>query len=563
MDPFLRRWEVNVVTGQMAARGDLQSLKWITTAYLPGEFLTEVVAQASGNGHVGILQWLWKNHREVGYWGGIELCGAIRNRHFRMVEWLKTHVAFRLECAQHIVKQAATSGNLDIVKWSHKSFDISLVDAVKTAAIHYEWKVVQWIFDNGKRDDLEIALRCDDIYASAARSGNMDMLELLFDRGSPRDPVFILESAVSGGHLRVVKWLHEEKGVSNVGNGYVEAARIGNLAILQFLHEKKVDASPAMSAIDAAAAAGCLEVLQWLHSHTQTKCTIQAMDGAASQGHLHIVQWLHTNRTEGCSRLAMHLAAENGHLDIVKWLHANKNEGCFALTLARAAEHGHLDVVVWLHENCKEGFDLGGIMDAVALKGHLKILQWLHVNCAVECTTAAMDAAAYNGDLDMVKWLHDNRSEGCSQRAMDGAVMRGHLNVVKWLHANRREGCSAEAIDRAAGNNHIEVVRWLYQYRSQRCTHRAMEWLFKKSRCLETAVYLFSTFPECRTFHLGPECEFAWLEVIQWLFARAPGALEACSLRVRSWNWHMCNYLANNGWKQTRKDGVFTIWNQV
>ena len=56
MDPFLRRWEVNVVTGQMAARGDLHSLKWVTESYMPGEFLTDVVTQASANGHVDILE---------------------------------------------------------------------------------------------------------------------------------------------------------------------------------------------------------------------------------------------------------------------------------------------------------------------------------------------------------------------------------------------------------------------------------------------------------------------------------------------------------------------------
>uniref|UniRef100_A0AAV1TI90 Ankyrin repeat-containing domain n=1 Tax=Peronospora matthiolae TaxID=2874970 RepID=A0AAV1TI90_9STRA len=562
MDMFLRRWEVNVVTGQMAARGDLQSLKWITESYLPGEFLTEVVAQASANGHVDILQWMWENHHEVGYWGGIELCGAIRNRHFRMVEWLQTHVAFRLECAQHVIKQAAASGNLKVVKWLYESFGVALDDAAKIAALNCEWKVIRWILGHGKRADLNAALRCDDIYVSAAKSGNIDTLELLSDHGFPGDPMVILDNAISGGHLHIVKWLHEKKGASNVGNGYIEAARNGHLEILKYLHEKQFDVCSSVSAIDTAAAAGCLEVVQWLHSNTPTKCTNQAMDGAASEGHLHIVQWLHRNRTEGCSRLAMHFAAENGYLHVVKWLHANRSEGCFALTIARAAEHGHLEVVAWLYENRGEGFDFSGVMDRVALNGHLRVLQWLHVNRAEGCTTAAMDAAAYNGDLEIVKWLHENRIEGCSKRAMDGAAMRGHLGVVKWLHANRYEGCSADAIDRAAGNNHIAVVRWLHRHRSQRCTHRAMVWLFKRSRCLETAVYLFSEFPECRTFHLGPECEFAWLEVIQWLLERAPGALEACSLRVRSWNWHLCNYLKNNGWKQTRKEGVFIIWDQ-
>uniref|UniRef100_A0AAV1TI25 Ankyrin repeat-containing domain n=1 Tax=Peronospora matthiolae TaxID=2874970 RepID=A0AAV1TI25_9STRA len=277
MDMFLRRWEVNVVTGQMAARGDLQSLKWTTESYLPGEFLTEVVAQASANGHVDILQWMWENHHEVGYWGGIELCGAIRNCHFRMVEWLQTHVAFRLECAQHVIEQAAASGSLKIVKWLYESFGVALDDAAKIAALNCEWKVIRWILGHGKRADLNAAFRCDDIYVSAAKSGNIDTLELLSEHGFPGDPMVILDNAISGGHLHIVKWLYEEKGVTDVGVGFINAARMGHLEILKYLSDERPHSWLIVLLLTLLLP---LDILKWCSDFDFT-CTKQAMDAAA------------------------------------------------------------------------------------------------------------------------------------------------------------------------------------------------------------------------------------------------------------------------------------------
>ena len=118
-------------------------------------------------------------------------------------------------------KAHPTDPSLEIIKWLHERFDIVLVDAVKTAAVHNEWTIVQWIIDHATRADLDAALCFNCVYTSAARFGNLDILELLFDRSLPRDPVFVLESAILGDHLHVVKWLHEEKGITNAVGGYM------------------------------------------------------------------------------------------------------------------------------------------------------------------------------------------------------------------------------------------------------------------------------------------------------------------------------------------------------
>ncbi|KAG7388338.1 hypothetical protein PHYPSEUDO_012716 [Phytophthora pseudosyringae] len=312
MDQFLRRWEVNAVTGQMAARGDIQSLKWVAEKYLPGEFLTEVVAQASVHGHLDIVKWLWDNHRRTGYWGGIELVGAVHNDHYEVVEWLRAHIVLRPECAQQVIRQAAGSGNLEIVQWLYSSFDLEMVDALQVAALNGHWEVIRWFIDNDKRAGVDVALRNVTIYMSAAEHGDLDMLKFLFEHGMVAEPVPVLQTAAACGHLHLVKWLHEEKGVADAAGGLV-------------------------------------------------------------------------------------LAAENGHLEPIR---------------------------------------------------------------------------------------------------------------------------------------------------------------------LDTAEFLFSEFPECRAFHLGPELEVAWLEVVQWLLERAPSALGGCTLRVKSWNWHVWEWLADKNWMLVNKDGVFSFWSR-
>ena len=72
---------------------------------------------------------------------------------------------------------------------------------------------------------------------------------------------------------------------------------------------------------------GHIKTIKWLHENRTEGCTTDAMDEAAWRGHLKVMEWLHRNRSEGCTKMAMLNAAERGHLGIVKWLHANRSEG--------------------------------------------------------------------------------------------------------------------------------------------------------------------------------------------------------------------------------------------
>ncbi|KAG7380227.1 hypothetical protein PHYPSEUDO_007613 [Phytophthora pseudosyringae] len=81
---------------------------------------------------------------------------------------------------------------------------------------------MRWVLDNGKRADLETAVRDDgDIYLRPAQFGNLDMLKFLFERDVMADPVPVLQTAVAYGHLHIFEWLHDVKGVTDAAGGFV------------------------------------------------------------------------------------------------------------------------------------------------------------------------------------------------------------------------------------------------------------------------------------------------------------------------------------------------------
>ncbi|OWY97630.1 hypothetical protein PHMEG_00031794 [Phytophthora megakarya] len=549
VDLCLRRWEFNNVTGQVAACGDLETLKWLIESYYPDEFLTEVVTQASDNGHLHILTWLWENHRNRGYWGGAELCHAMENKHYEVVQWLRSHVAIQYENAQSLIRLAAADGDIKLVQFLRENFDVEIIPALHTAVCNHQYDAVLWILNTYKCADLA----ADSMYSTAAAIGDLDMVKIMFEHGSVEHKEALFKAA-SHGHLHIVKWLHEEKGVSldgewletTMSDSYVKIP----MDVIKYFHQSTANFVP-RCAMDAAVESGRVEFAEWVwvNSNARIPCSQQAIDLAARRGSLEMVQWLHEHYSRKLGSGTMHYAAENGHLEVVKWLHQNRSEGCRDATMARAALQGNLEIVKWLHSNRNEHFNLDGVMDAIAANGYLDVLQWFHEHRDKGCSIAAMDKAAACGHLDVVKWLHEHRKEGCSHRAMDGAAMNGHLKVVKWLHLNRFEGCSTRAIDTAAGNNHLKVVKWLHVNRSQRCTPLALEWLFSRSdNVLDTAAFVLSEFPECRAFRLRGTFRVARLEIVEWLLVHAPTALEECCLEVSSWNWYICDWLRRHHW---------------
>lgn len=155
--------------------------------------------------------------------------------------------------------------------------------------------------------------------------------------------------------------------------------------------------------MSAAAGGGHLAVVKWLHENRSEGCTAAAMNNAAGQAchepgckrnvsccddkrpdsfvdnQIAMLKWLKSNRSEGCTSLAMHMTAYRGNLVVLRWLPENTSVRPLPRTMDNAADGGRLDIVKWLHK------------------------------VGAGCTADAMNNAASNGHLDVVKWLYTNR----------------------------------------------------------------------------------------------------------------------------------------------------------
>ena len=74
-------------------------------------------------------------------------------------------------------------------------------------------------------------------------------------------------------------------------------------------------------ACENAASGGHLEMLKYLHEEVKAPWDEKTASRAAFNGHLHILEYLVERKYDQFDEYACGLAAENGHLDCLKYLH--------------------------------------------------------------------------------------------------------------------------------------------------------------------------------------------------------------------------------------------------
>ncbi|KAG7381439.1 hypothetical protein PHYPSEUDO_006017 [Phytophthora pseudosyringae] len=156
LDPSYRWSILNDAAASAAAQGDLLTLQWLVEYYCPDRFLTKTVAVAAAGGHLSILKWLHTDHRNLGYWGGMEMGGAIWKRDVEVVEWLKAHAEPHGECAAKLIVVAAAQGDQELVEWIHMLCRVGADGAKRTAQDKYHWKLVQWVLENCELEDRSV-----------------------------------------------------------------------------------------------------------------------------------------------------------------------------------------------------------------------------------------------------------------------------------------------------------------------------------------------------------------------------------------------------------------------
>lgn len=550
LGPFYRRWMLNATSWFVAIRGDLAALQWLMESYLPREQVSAAVYAAAANGHVEILDWLHKFHRERIYWNCIEMCGALDYRHDDVVEWLRTHSPPRSECLKLVMRSAAKTGNLVAVRWLYDECHAPAENALVHTQKEGHWEIARWILVN-----CDLAVRRVN-WDGAAASGALSFLKYAYSRALGEPRLSTLMAAALNGHLEIVKWLYNDVHVPLTAGAMRRAAENGNLGVVQWLHVMVCERGDAWM-MDCAAKNGHLEVVKWLHAHRDEGCSRKAMSWAAGHGHLDVVKWLHAHRSEGCSKLAMDLAATNGFLEIVQWLHEHRSEGCSTEAMDGAAREGHLEIVQWLHTHRAEVCSTSA-MDTAASGGHLNVLKWLQANRKEGGTASAMDWAASNGHLDVVQWLHSNRSEGCTVEAMTAAAVKGHLKVIKWLHMNHDEGCAPNTLSKVAAAGNIKTAKWLYENRSEVDACLALKEAILRAR-FEMVVYLHLKGVEVAGFANSTFQHPSW-ELVQWLVANYAKLITGCSFEIPTWDFRFNDWCRQSSMLRTSRNEDVTVW---
>ncbi|POM81230.1 Hypothetical protein PHPALM_829 [Phytophthora palmivora] len=304
-----------------AAKGHLEVAKLLVNenmVHLDGEAFCD----AAANGHLSVVQWLKENN--LGWsmaYKAMDL--AATNGHLEIVQYL--HNDCSVSCTHRTMRGAASNGHLHVVEWLHVHFSnhpsIDLYEAgskqqfnttsTDVAAMNGHLHVMKYLHN------VALSMETTTTVAVSQLAGVED--ETIFEKTAPTCTPASIQFAASGGHLNVLRWLHD--------NYWTE---------------------PSVDIMDAAATSGNLEMIKWLHEHTAAKFSRAAMDGAAKEGHLAVVQWLHENLSEGCTVKAVDDAAVMGHLNVVQWLLENCNEGCSPKALHGAVSGDHFDMALLL-----------------------------------------------------------------------------------------------------------------------------------------------------------------------------------------------------------------------
>jgi hypothetical protein len=318
-DPFFKRWLLNRAAELAAERGDLATVQWLMGSYLPVGLVVSVTDVAAAEGHLEILQWLYGHQCSRVCFGGMEICGALENKHELVVEWLRGVAVPRAECRGEVLRSAAKGGNLNVVRWLVDEYGVDASGVLKFAIAGCHCETARWIIER-----YDMTGGSQDVYFPA-RHGELSFLKFLASRGIGELNIKALLVAAANGHLEVVKWLHCDRGIKLTVDAMREAAQNGHLDVVQWIFETSSGFCDS-SVFVCAAEFGHLDVLQWLQTRWTGGCGTAAIDWAAANGHLDVVTWLHESRVDGCSQRALDDAAVNGFLDVVKWLDATEQK---------------------------------------------------------------------------------------------------------------------------------------------------------------------------------------------------------------------------------------------
>ncbi len=392
---------------------------------------------------------------------------------------------------------AIRTNDITLVKTLLKSTDVNCIDT-NPGYNEYVEKNFRW-----RRQKAKTPL------FAAARTGNMDIAQLLVENGAEvkrvvRGDGTAFITAAEYGHLDFLKYLlskgaDQHRSLPNHGNALITAAGNGHFEVVKFLLSKGIDInhySPNQgNALIAASNNGNVEIVKLLLDegmdiHFISSNQGNALIAASNNGHLETVKFLvskgadihKVSPNQGTPLIA---AANNGHLEIIKYLLDNKadiskispNQGT---ALIAACNNGHQEVVSFLVSKGANvnriSSNQGSAINAASNNGHIEIVKYLlskgaNINTQSNGHGSALISAAKNGQNDHVSFLIDkgadvNGQTNGSGTALIAAAKNGHDSTIKLLLSkgadiNLQNNGSGSALIAATQNGFLDTVSLL------------------------------------------------------------------------------------------------------
>ena len=149
--------------------------------------------------------------------------------------------------------------------------------------------------------------------------------------------------------LELLKWVREEKKCDWDEWTINRAAEQGNLEMVKYCVANECPIN--MNACAYAAQGGHLEVLKYLHEEVKAPLNSLTASFAALNGHLHILEYLVEREYDEYNEGACTFAAMNGHLDCLKYLRETAKAPWDSEAVRKAHTKNQIDCVQYLLDN--------------------------------------------------------------------------------------------------------------------------------------------------------------------------------------------------------------------
>jgi len=304
---------------------------------------------------------------------------TLKLEHFNLFEW-----AYQQHCPvtdDYVSLQLARHGQLALLKLVQEVYPSPCVEVSCAAAETGQLEVLRWLRSKGfpmlGLSSSSSRWRC--VGEVAAECGHLEVLKWLTECGDHGiNEIKTTRMAAGGGHLHILKFLHQKNLLSLTAESFVAAVGSGDILTLQFLRDNHCPMIP--EACQMAALKNNLPVLQWLRNGDQPcpwnwdTCasaiyadSLDVLKWILEEGHftnkifnllqiiqrgsLRTFQWFIDSGNAADEPHLCKMLAQGGHLEKLKWLLNERNckwnpEICY-----RASAYGHMEIVEWARQN--------------------------------------------------------------------------------------------------------------------------------------------------------------------------------------------------------------------